>query len=268
MRKGEPLMKKVITIYTEVIILVVALTISGTCTASYDPVKIMPLGDSITFGIGSTNYNGYRKPLYDKLTAAGYKFDFVGSQANGDFPDPSHEGHSGWHADGCSDPEKGNLLPNVYNWLEAAPDTDVILLHIGTNDITYGGQNANEVSDILDEIDRFSADIKVVLALIINRQTYSLETTQFNIDLNNMAQSRIASGDDIIVVNMESALNYETDMADNVHPNDAGYEKMADVWFDVADSYSPYFGASIPEPTTICLLGIGALSLIRRKKQA
>jgi lysophospholipase L1-like esterase len=191
------------------------------------PVKIMPLGDSITLGAGSTSSNGYRKPLYLNLTAAGYNFNFVGSQTGGDFADPEHEGHSGWHADTTGN---NDILGQIYNLLVANP-TDIILLHIGTNDISDGGQDANEVSDILDEIDRFSTDIKVILALIINRQIHSPETTQFNIDVNNMAQNRIATGDDIIVVNMESALNYTTDMTDNMHPNDAGYVKMAEVWY-------------------------------------
>jgi lysophospholipase L1-like esterase len=191
----------------------------------------MPLGDSITSGVGSTNNNGYRKPLYLKLTEAGYNFDFVGSQTNGDFADPNHEGHSGWHADTTG---TNDILGQIYNLLAVNP-ADIVLLHIGTNDISVGGQDANEISDILDEIDRFSTDIKVILALIINRQSYSPETTQFNNDVSNMAQSRIDAGDDIIVVDMESALNYATDMADNTHPNDAGYAKMAEVWYNALE---------------------------------
>jgi len=192
----------------------------------------MPLGDSITLGAGSTSFNGYRKPLYEALTGAGCNFDFVGSQTAGDFQDLDHEGHGGWHADtaGTSD-----ILGQVYNWLTANP-ADIVLLHIGTNDITADGQDANEVSDILDEIDRFSTDIKVILALIIDRVPHSLATTQFNIDVNNMAQNRIATGDDIIVVDMEHALSYPTDMYDYLHPNNAGYAKMADVWFDALDN--------------------------------
>jgi lysophospholipase L1-like esterase len=194
-----------------------------------EPVRIMPLGDSITRGwYGSVGSNGYRKPLYLKLVNRGYNVDFVGGQSDGNFADRNHEGHDGWHAaEGTGE----GILPNVYNWLTANP-ADIVLLHIGTNDITGGDQNIGEVNDILDEIDRFSEDITVILALIINRQNYSATTTQFNDDLNSMALDRIASGDDIIIVDMESALNYSTDMADNLHPNDSGYAKMADVWYD------------------------------------
>ena len=47
-----------------------------------------------------------------------------------------------------------------------------------------------------------------------------------------MASNRIAGGDNIIVVNMENALNYSTDLSDDLHPNDNGYAKMANVWYD------------------------------------
>ncbi|MHC4265160.1 MAG: SGNH/GDSL hydrolase family protein [Planctomycetota bacterium] len=198
-------------------------------TVANEPVKIMPLGDSITYGYGYPIKNGYRKPLYLSLVNGGYNIDFVGSLTNGDFPDPSHEGHSGWHA--AQDGTTNDILDRVHDWLTSNP-ADIVLLHIGTNDITDANQDPNEVSDILDEIDRYSEDITVILALIINRATYNPETTQYNNELNSMALGRITAGDDIIIVDMESALNYPTDMSDNLHPNTAGYAKMADVWYD------------------------------------
>ena len=41
------------------------------------PIKIMPLGDSITLGNGPDH--SYRGFLQQKLTAAGYAYDFGGS---------------------------------------------------------------------------------------------------------------------------------------------------------------------------------------------
>ena len=63
-------------------------------------VRVYPVGDSITWG--TTAAGGYRSPLYQKLTNAGYEVDMVGSSK--DFADKvlrdageeHHDGHSGW----------------------------------------------------------------------------------------------------------------------------------------------------------------------------
>jgi hypothetical protein len=206
-----------------------------------DAVKIMPLGDSITRGWYGSMYGwGYRQPLYVNLTNNGYNFDFVGGQADGSFPDPQHEGHDGWKAD--------NIFYALPSWL-STHRPDVVLLHIGTNDITWNDQDANEVNDILNVIDNYEADsnksVTVVLALIINRNPYNAATTAFNNDVNAMALNRIANGDDIIIVDMEHALNYTADMADEVHPNDSGYAKIAAVWYNALVGYFSRFDFTI-----------------------
>src|SRR3972149_290813 len=71
------------------------------------PFRIMPLGDSITAGktsgvVGPKQWTAYRKELYERLQAAGYQVDFVGSESNGSYFsgfDPQHEGHGGWRDD-------------------------------------------------------------------------------------------------------------------------------------------------------------------------
>jgi lysophospholipase L1-like esterase len=200
-------------------------------------VKIMPLGDSITRGwYGSAYRWGYREPLYVNFTNNSYSFDFVGSKFDGSFPDPNHEGHDGWRADEIlngrtSDPCAGKLE----YWLPVS-QPDVILLHIGTNDITQGNQDANEVNSILNVIDAYEVssgkNILVVMARIIDRYPNDPNTTAYNNDLNTMATTRIANGDNIIIVNMQYAINYSTDMSDSLHPNDNGYVKMANVWYN------------------------------------
>ena len=216
-----------------------------------DPIFIMPLGDSITKG----DFGGYRQKLYLNLTNDGFNVDFVGNQSDPDEPDPpefdtDHEGHDGYHAD--------HIRDNLYDWLALNP-ADIVLLHIGTNDINHEppDEDVGEVEDILDEIDRYSEDITVILARIILRtDDYDLnETTKaFNDAVENMALSRISNGDDIVIVDMDYALNYPDDMKkDGVHPlYPTGYEKMADVWYNaiseridqppVADANGPYTG--------------------------
>ncbi len=197
-------------------------------------IRIMPLGDSITLGSSSTFLNGYRRPLDRYLHGAGVQFDFVGSLQDGedDF-DRDHEGHSGWHAD-IAGPE--SIARSVYGWLVQNPAA-VVLLHAGTNDITQAGQKAGEAALILDEIDRFSPEITVILALIINESSYNPAVTGYNADLLRMARERIFTGDRIIIVNMENALNYPDDMGDLRHPDDGGYAKIATVWLEALMVY-------------------------------
>ena len=131
----------------------------------------------------------------------------------------------------------------------ANPDqgpVDVVLLHIGTNDLTaeLPANVANEIGLILDNIDQYDggngADIWVILARIINRAPIDADTTALNNAIQSLADTRIAAGDKIIVVNMENKLVYSIDqtapyigdMWDALHPNASGYDKMATTWFD------------------------------------
>ena len=126
------------------------------------PVSIMPLGDSITEGSSSGAKQGeevsYRKALRDKLIAAGYEIIFVGSRSSGGeiFTHPNHEGHGGWCASGCYT-NHSDILRKVDTFLSSSPP-DIVLLHIGTNDINAGKRPqaiASAVNVILDKIYRY-----------------------------------------------------------------------------------------------------------------
>ena len=195
-------------------------------------IRIMPLGDSITYGyldggLSNAFWVGYRQKLYLDLVKLGYKVDSVGSKQTGQSALPKfdfdHEGNGGWSDDQIAD--------NIYNFLTKNP-ADIVLLHIGTN---FLNPDPMDVERILNEIDRYSLDVIVILARIINRTDNSAniaKTTLFNDNVENMARNRIAKGDKILIVDQENALNYATDLADKIHPNKNGYTKMADVWLD------------------------------------
>ncbi|MEW6054964.1 MAG: GDSL-type esterase/lipase family protein, partial [Nitrospirota bacterium] len=211
------------------------------------PVRIMPLGDSITFGYGeipSTDLiTGYRQPLYQALINADHYVDFSGGIYAGQSVVPlfdfDHEGHGGWGAKRVRPPYGGGIAPYIQSFLAANP-SDIILLHIGTNDISDNAENPADVMEILSNIDLVSQDITVILARIISRNDgKALQTTQFNNAVEAAARVRIANGDKIIIVNQEGALNYSVDMWDMLHPNNAGYGKMANVWFDTLHGILP-----------------------------
>ena len=117
------------------------------------PLRIMPLGDSIT-----DDYTRY--DTWEKLVEAGYTVDFVGTQTSvpgsreGNTPDVNglpfdqdHEGHAAWAALDMlaghnRHPEEGS----IETWVEQV-DADIVLLHIGTNDIGRLGTDPRLVVD-------------------------------------------------------------------------------------------------------------------------
>jgi lysophospholipase L1-like esterase len=195
-------------------------------------IRILPLGDSITRGyFGSAERNGYRKPLHTLLVNRGYDVDFVGEQRDGNFSDPNHEGYDGKTAAWLNPGMAGRLTTSR---------PDIVLYHIGTNnlsgnDIATYAQDANETLNIIYD---FDPNITVVLAKIILTRDDAARNTRthnYNLLLEGVAQHWANAGYSIELVNMENALNYPADMADNLHPNDSGYSKMANAWFAELD---------------------------------
>jgi lysophospholipase L1-like esterase len=197
--------------------------------------KIMPLGDSITWdwhfsdGRSDAYRSGYRNYLWYKLKDAGYDVNFVGSQHNGGAVRPAYDGHN----EGYTGWTSHRIADKIYSLLEKNTP-DIILLHIGTNDPYYSiSDNANGVTRILNEIDRFEKNkgikIHVVLAQIINMYKYRSWVDSFNKNLTAIAKNRIRSGDNITLVNMQSAVGWN--LVDGLHPNNTGYNQMANVWF-------------------------------------
>lgn len=224
--------------------------------------RIMPLGDSITSGVTvgggcsgtSSDTNcptegqriGYRKKLYDDLVSAGYNVQMVGSLANGSdaglaSPNDRHEGRGGF--------TDGAVRDGVLGWLNAA-SPDVILLHVGTNGINdANGTSAVDTTGATNSIlERISSQwvpanhpVTVLLAKIVGSPTASPTNNNiiaFNTDITNSVNQNWASqvgAGRLMLVDMYAALSNRStaaggDYADALHPNQTGYDKMADVW--------------------------------------
>lgn len=207
--------------------------------------KIMPLGDSITagtsVGLQLSQRVGYRRKLYDDLLAAGYTVDLVGSHTDGQaavppIPDPNNEGHGGSNVMQITlgPAQQDANYPGIFGALTANP-ADIILLHIGTNGLTPG-TTEDEVDTLLDTIQNWedaNYPVTVVVARIINQNPLNNDVPAYNGGLQTMVNNRINNqGDQLILVNMENALTYPGDLSDDRHPTQAGYDKMADVWFN------------------------------------
>ena len=189
-----------------------------TTTYGVETVRIMPLGDSLTSGAWSTYISGYRGPLWTQLsTDNNYSVDFKGGgvtlgegyKDNVDSTfDIDHEGHGARITD--------DIANNVTAYLQANP-VDIVLLHIGTNDIKdeniTSSTMVTNVNTILNNIFSQNKEMEVLIALIIDQVPHSAKTTTFNDELNISMQSRIALGEKISIVDMENGadINYTTD---------------------------------------------------------
>lgn len=189
----------------------------------------MPLGDSITAGVGDPDGGGYRTALLSKLTGGGVSADFVGSQSSGagGLPDKNHEGHPYWRI--------GDVAGPIDGWLDTYRP-QIVLLHIGTNDMW---QNLDQVSNapnrlgaLIDQITSRSPTTQVIVAKItpVANSTTNQRTATYNAAIPNIVSARAAQGKKVTLVDMSSAVA-TSDLSDGVHPNQTGYSKMADVWY-------------------------------------
>jgi lysophospholipase L1-like esterase len=199
-------------------------------------VNLMPLGDS------NTNRLGYRPTLYFELTNRGYDVNFVGSRSDNISSGSHDRDHEGWSGFTTAD-----IATNLDTWLSGNPP-DLILLHIGTNDldIVSVSEAITGLGSVLDTAFAFDSDITIVLAQIVNRQTFSQDTADFNDQMVGLVESRLAAGYKILLVDHEAALLYPDDMSDLLHPNAAGYAKMSDAWFYGVTEFFPVCASVIP----------------------
>jgi lysophospholipase L1-like esterase len=218
------------------------------CPPRGTPCRIMPLGDSITFGYGSTTGGGYRVELFSQALAAGKSITFVGSSTSGPdtvsgaaFP-KENEGHSGYSIDDSS--QTKGISPLVDSAI-ATYKPNIILLMIGTNDMHYSIDLANaptRLGQLLDQITTDAPKALLVVAKIIPAHgAQNTPTIAYNAAIPDVVQKRVAQGKQIVLVDMYDALKvWSTALyKDSEHPNDTGYAMMAQTWYPAIQNALP-----------------------------
>ncbi|MFF5971047.1 FG-GAP-like repeat-containing protein [Streptomyces sp. NPDC012769] len=189
-------------------------------------VRVMPLGDSITAGEGSTTGAGYRAPLWQSLAGQShYTADFVGSGSFGAAGDPDNEGHGGWTIDG--------IRGEIDRWQDAARP-GVVLLHLGINDLKWHGADPVDAAHrLLALVDRIQTNrpgtTVIVLGLLTDTPGQEERTSAFNTVLSEREPVLRAAGRPFRYV-APPRLDVATELPDRLHPNDAGYRKIADAY--------------------------------------
>ncbi len=188
------------------------------------PLKIEPMGDSVTCGNQSSTGNGYRGPLHDDLTGAGHAVDFVGSARNGTMSDPDNEGHAGWRID---------QLAGITDSSMATYKPDVVLLMAGTNDLGQNYQVSTapaRLGGLVDKILRDDPKATVLVASLITSMNTVVAPLRpaYNTAVADMVSTKKAAGEHVALADMSAVTT--ADMFDALHPNDNGYKKMAVAW--------------------------------------
>ena len=226
------------------------------------PLRILPVGDSITrgsyltledgkaVGLPQPDGGGWRKGLQDRLRAAGIAFDFVGELdylaygrdgvVDPDF-DPHHHGLAGFSNSRIL---SGGTVPTPPDVLAARGATeitvppladvltrekpDVILLMSGAN-----GFDAAARDRLIRTIGEKSGAHLFVATIPPQKPPRAgwEQVDAYNASLPAVVSAEQAAGRRITLVDMHAALTPDDLLPDGVHPSRAGMEKIAAVWF-------------------------------------
>ncbi|KAL7788379.1 carbohydrate esterase family 3 protein [Trichoderma ceciliae] len=194
---------------------------------NYMPLRLMPLGGSITYGVGSSDRNGYRKLLHDMLTSDGYVVKMVGSRRSGTMPNNQNEGWRGFTIDqikrkACESTPL--LFPNL------------ITINAGSNDCLQNleiGEIGKRIDMILEYVWHASPGSTIILSTLLPNldKTTEQRVLQSNAQFKELALQKSIQRKRIILVDMHGADGpNESDLVDGTHPSDLGYQKMANLW--------------------------------------
>jgi lysophospholipase L1-like esterase len=199
--------------------------------ASAAPVRVMPLGDSITGSPGC-----WRALLWNRLRDNGHtNVDFVGTlPAQGcSVPyDGDNEGHGGALVTTVADQNQ------LVGWL-AASSPDVVLMHFGTNDVWSDRPTATILAAYTKLVGQMRASnpaMRILVAKIIPMAPATCAACgQRTVNLNDAIPAWAAAistqQSPVVVVDQWTGFSTGADTYDGVHPNASGDRKISDRWY-------------------------------------
>ncbi|WPG98710.1 Hypothetical protein R9X50_00150400 [Acrodontium crateriforme] len=209
-------------------------------------LKIMPFGASITAGQDSTNRNGYRLKLQQLLEDDGIKVSLVGTFTGGDMPNGAFEAKPGKkiyemdqraQADGSYD-----YKPNV------------ILVNLGTDDCNVGPTDLDaapgDYSMLLKHMKAKNPHATIFASSLVPNLNHETDTciTRLNKGLEEAAMKAKHGGQKVVWVDMNQAVpRMDINVNDKTHPNDEGYDLMAQAWYEAIKANSAMISAADPK---------------------
>lgn len=204
-------------------------------------MRLMAVGDSITHGLISPGPSAsWRLPFTLRLAEADCQFEMVGTQTSNALHDAfvsPHEGYSGHEA--------GHFVTGYTNWAGANPgifaamqshQADVVLLHVGTNDVIMGQSN----QETLQEIDQIvstilDADGDVLVANVIPTFTadFLVGVDARSEELASLIEAYVSqlANPRVQLVDVRQGYSRDLMFGDGIHPNDQGSQHIADAFY-------------------------------------
>mmetsp|Transcript_18724 Transcript_18724/g.26379 ORF Transcript_18724/g.26379 Transcript_18724/m.26379 type:complete len:869 (-) Transcript_18724:239-2845(-) len=195
------------------------------------PTYVMPLGDSITQG--SAVLGGYREMLYKKLIDLGYNPIFVGTKKKNCLDCKNNKARF-YEAHGAQ--RLDFFYKNVVSWMETYPSNpDVILVLLGTTEF---GKTADDKVNAINEFDKVIQRLvdvqpfaRIIVSTLLERSAELDGDIQelFNPFVEDVVNKYSNAGHKVSFLDLRSKVPFET-IEDRLHPNQEGYELMADAW--------------------------------------
>ena len=206
--------------------------------------KILALGDSITEGFSrTTSAESYRLPLTSELDNTACNYEMVGRRlanrpATGFFS--RHEGYSGHAIDYFL--EARGINPGIEAIITDA-DPDVVLIHLGSNDLNLGQTVASTVNDLVDLTDRIfnvKSDVQIYLANVIPwfgisaNSNISQDISGLGTAITNWVNN--SNNSQLHLVDVRSGFTIAEMQPDGIHPNAEGDARIADAFLTAIHS--------------------------------
>ncbi len=266
---------------------------SGTLRLETQPVfpsgmRIMPMGDSITYGFDGSNA-GYRGPLYGLLLPLVPDFRYIGTSLErpGSLPSQPidqryHEGHSSYRIQDTSNNLDGydnarflelggpDRDPNGGYWITGGNGTgrapafpDIITMMLGHNDLSLLPGAEARLHGLIAKITTLRPDCHLCVAKIIPVPG-NPGVAPYNQIVANVVAGFQALGKKVHLVDLNT--NFPTNglSGDAIHPNDTGFNWMAIQWHEaIIEACTPEGGPSlaIPEASQVTVNAGATLDL-------
>jgi len=189
-------------------------------------LRVLPLGDSITYGGGSSDGNSYRLDLQNLLTS-GNNLSYIGSVRHGTMANNNNEGHPGYTIDAI-----GGQAPN------SMPERpNVVLLMAGTNDIVLKAADQagapTRLGNLIDLVVAGCPDAAILVATLtpLLDPVNEAEVVAYNAAIPGVIASRVNAGKHVMMVDMSEVPASDIHTSDGIHPDDAGYVLIAYAWY-------------------------------------